>query len=421
MSTITAMTGLNAAQADLAATSNNIANVGTIGFHKSRAEFGDMYANSPHSPTKTQVGTGTNLIQMRQSFEQGAIESSGNILDMAIAGAGFFAMRTELDSGVAIYSRAGAFGMDKDGYVADSAGNYLLAYPVAEDGSVLNQSLDQAMPLNIPLTAGVPSPTTEVDLSLNFSSLENGEGTQDAVPPSLPFDPEDNTTYANVTPISIFDKNGEPQDAKLFLVKSKEPDPLDQTTVYELQVTVGLEVLDQDDPTRNSITFDEFGFMVDGYWPIGFSGMNDSVGIDLTGSALTRENFAVKQQNHNGEAHRSLTGVQVDQGGTIWASYSGEEAIALGMAALANFNNPQGLRQVGNANYIASPESGDVIAGRADSGGFGELRWGALENSNVDLTAELVKLITAQRNYQANAKSLETSQSLTKTILNMRS
>lgn len=163
MSTLTAMTGLSAAQADLSATSNNIANVGTVGFHRTRAEFGDIYATSPYSPNKTQVGAGVEVIQMRQTFAQGAIEASGNILDMAIAGAGFFATQSELDGGVNVYTRAGAFGMDKDGYVADSSGNYLLAYPVAEDGSVLAQDLTQATPIQIPLQTGVPVATTEVD------------------------------------------------------------------------------------------------------------------------------------------------------------------------------------------------------------------------------------------------------------------
>lgn len=421
MSTLTAMTGLSAAQADLSATSNNIANVGTVGFHRTRAEFGDIYATSPYSPNKTQVGAGVEVIQMRQTFAQGAIEASGNILDMAIAGAGFFATQSELDGGVNVYTRAGAFGMDKDGYVADSSGNYLLAYPVAEDGSVLAQDLTQATPIQIPLQTGVPVATTEVDLTANFSFGDNGRGGQTAVPPADTFDPNDETTFANSTPITVLDDNGEPQNATLYFVKTKEPDATDQTTRYQMQLTIGVEVLAQDDPAASEITFDEFGFMIGGNAPIGFTGNTDTVAVDLSGSVLSRENFAVQQQNHNGEARRALTGIQVDQGGTIYASYSGQDAIALGMAALANFNNPQGLRQVGNANYIVSPESGEPVAGRADAGGFGELRWGALENSNVDLTKELVNLITAQRNYQANAKSLETSQSLTQTILQMRS
>lgn len=420
MSMLVAMTGLNAAQADLAATSNNIANVGTIGFQRSRAEFGDMYTNSPYSSPRTQVGSGTQLSAVRQSFAQGAIESSDNMLDMALAGPGFFAMQTEKDGGQAIYSRAGAFSLDKEGYIVDNGGNYLLSYPVAQDGSLLSQSMKETRPLRVPMMSGVASPTQNVNISVNVSSSQTAIGQQSAVPPTVAFNPEDPTSYANKAPVTVLDSNGLPQDATVFFIKTEQPTATTTDTEYSVHLMIGSELLTPSDPAKIALRFDTFGFMYQGTDDIEFVGNSQTVNFNFTGSQMTKENFAVLQQVQDGETQNALTGLQVDEVGNIWASYSGQEAIALGMVGLANFTNPHGLRQIGNANYIVSPDSGPARVGQPGTGGFGSLRSGALENSNVDLTAELVNLITAQRNYQANAKAMETSQTLSQTILNMR-
>ena len=150
MSFYTALTGLNGSSADISATSNNIANVGTTGFKRSRAEFGDIFATSPLQNSSSSIGSGTILKGIKQQFTQGNIASSLNALDLAISGQGFFSLKPSLTSAQTVYTRNGSLNVDNDRYVVDSAGQYLLVYPVNEDGSVTsnrrvsNELLDQS-------------------------------------------------------------------------------------------------------------------------------------------------------------------------------------------------------------------------------------------------------------------------------------
>lgn len=418
MSVLIAMTGLRAAQTDLTVTSNNIANVGTIGFHSSRADFGDLYSQSPYTVANTQQGQGATIVSIKGNFAQGAVEQTANTLDLAIEGQGFFLKKSSLLHGEPLYSRAGSFGLNEEGYVVDNAGSYLMFQQTAEDGSPLTLTNEQITPMQIPMQKGPAQKTTLVEMVANFSSADAGN--QDAVPPSAGFNHTDSETYASRTPLKVLDPEGQPLDAYAYFVKTKAPDATDQNTAYDVHMVINNQQMAVPASETNQIEFDEFGNPTSALPLMHFSSMDYDVAFSLTGSELTNEPFAVETMVQDGEALRGLSSIQVDDEGLLWASYMGEDAIALGQIAMANFNNPHGLARVGGATYSQTLESGEPLLGTANQGGFGKLRSSALEGSNVELTNELVNLIKAQRNYQASAKALETSSSLTQTILNIR-
>ena len=170
MSFYTALTGLNGSQADISATSNNIANVATTGYKRSRAEFGDIFATSPLQNSSSSIGSGTILKGIKQQFTQGNISSSLNALDLAISGQGFFALKPSLTSNQTVYTRNGAFSVNNDRYIVDSAGQYVLALPVSADGSVEGSEIEDSQPLKLALEAGEAKATQNMTLSVNLNS-----------------------------------------------------------------------------------------------------------------------------------------------------------------------------------------------------------------------------------------------------------
>lgn len=418
MSVNIAVTGLNAAQTDIANTSNNIANVGTIGYRASHTEFGDMYTSSPYVDPSTTVGSGTELLSVRQDFSQGTVTNTGNTLDMALQGAGFFVMQTDLQGGTDIYTRAGSFGLNSDGYVVDSGGNFLMSYPVAQNGEVLSMDSSALQPVSIPLQSGTATATSAIDMSVNLSTTNSGA--QDAVPPTAAFDFNDPTTYAASSPINVLDDDGGSLDAMVYYVKNAEPDGVNQETTYTAYLVVEDEILMPANPTDAELTFDQFGVQLTGNAPVDYSSANFQLTVDMSDSGLQQGATTIVSYSENGEQVKGLSGLEIDNNGVIWASYGDDLPVAVAQVALANFSNPQGLKPVGSADFIMSSDSGMPVMGQAGRAGFGELRSSALESSNVDLTEELVNLISAQRNYQASAKALETSSGLAQNIINIR-
>ncbi len=264
MSFYTALTGLNGAQADISATSNNIANVGTTGFKRSRAEFGDIFATSPLQNASSSIGSGAILKGIQQQFTQGNIASSLNALDLAISGQGFFSLKPSLTSSQTVYTRNGSFNVDNDRYVVDGAGQYLMTYPVNADGSVTAKDLDSAVPLQLPVTSGDPNATSNIQLGVNVPA-------DAVVVPNLPefaggytFDPEDPNTYTNSTSITIFDDLGNPTIATIYFIKSQNASAEDPTNKYDTRLVINGTVIDPDlvsavDQTGRQIFVDRFG------------------------------------------------------------------------------------------------------------------------------------------------------------------
>ncbi len=412
----TALSGLNAASGNLNVTGNNIANSSTTGFKKSRAEFADVYAVSFGGVSATATGSGVRMSNVAQQFTQGNIDFTDNNLDLAISGEGFFALN---DNGDQLYTRAGNFSVDREGYVVNSHGQRLQKYDVNDDGLATNFT-PQDMQLNT--GANPASATTGIDINAN---LDAGATPIDEV--TYPFDPADPESYNFSTTTTIYDSLGVTHDATLFFRK-------DSTTGANEWIST-LQITDADGSTHLgddiSLQFDTNGELLStgdlDYLTIAAdwtpsTGADDfaSFNVNFAGSTQFGANSAINDLVQDGYTSGKLSGISIDATGVVFARYTNGQSETLGAVALARFANPNGLQQTGDTNWAATYNSGDALAGQAGSGNFGQIQSGALEASNVDISKELVNMIVAQRDYQANAKMISTEDQVTQTIINIR-
>ena len=415
MSSFIALSGLNAAQADLTTTSNNIANVNTTGFRASRTEFSDLFTRSPYVTSRTSSGSGVRVQNIRQSFSQGAVAQTSDTLDLAIQGQGFFTVSDAVQNGNLSYTRAGAFGVDAEGYIVNANGGFLQGFPTNTDGSLYDQTtIDR---IHVPGTYGTATQTSTVDLNVNLQFGTDGHGSQDAVPPTGTFDPADDTTYASMAPVNVLDGDGNATPAAVYFIRSQDPTGADPTTSYDVRMVIDGETMTA---TPDTINFDDEGNPTTAFSTMSFSGTNWTMDLNLDDTSMSNDSFEVMSSASDGDRPRGLSGLEIGNDGLIWASYAGDLGIALGQLSIGTFSNVQGLKNLGDASFAPTNDSGDVEYGKAGSDGLGNIESGALELSNVDLTSELVDLITAQRNYQASAKALETSASMAQTVMNIR-
>jgi flagellar hook protein FlgE len=264
MSFYTALTGLNGSQSDISATSNNIANVGTTGFKRSRAEFGDIFATSPLQNASSSIGSGTILKGIKQQFTQGNISSSLNALDLAISGQGFFTLKPSLTSAQKVYTRNGSLNVNNDRYVVDSAGQYLLVYPVNNDGSVTAKDLDSALPLQLPVTSGDPQATSNITLGVNVPAAADVVPDRVEFSDGYTFDPANPNTFTNSTSITIFDDLGNPTIATMYFIKTQSASANDPTNKYDTRLVINDTIITPDlvpsvDDAGNQIFIDRFG------------------------------------------------------------------------------------------------------------------------------------------------------------------
>jgi flagellar hook protein FlgE len=430
------LSGLNAASSDLDVTSNNIANVGTTGFKGSRAEFADIFAASALGTTNTAVGSGVLLASVSQQFSQGNLEFTDSNLDIAVSGEGFFVLKPNATSSELSYTRAGAFQVDQAGNVVTNQGQLLQVFPVNASGTVTSTSLSGTIPLQVPSTVGSPNATTQVDLNLNFPAGLTQALTPAAARAALdaelaanPASPNP-STFHNSTSATVFDSQGTSHILTMYFVMVDDiNNTWDVRSTLDgvvMPPTAG-EVLDFDaagalntgapTSTLGNIAYNAFP-LTNGAAPI-------SLAVDFRNGAntVTQEaqgGFSVQSLSQDGFSTGRLTGLNISNEGLVTASFTNGQTTAIGKIALARFDNPQGLNQTGNTSWVETTDSGAVQAGEAGTGNFGFMQAGALESSNVDLTQQLVNLITAQRNFQANSKAIETSNTITQTIINIR-
>jgi flagellar hook protein FlgE len=475
MSFNTSLSGLQAASIDLNVTSNNIANVATSGFKYSRAEFGDIYAVSPFGNSPTAAGNGVQVDNVAQQFTQGNFEFSDASLDLAISGQGFFVTSADETGQERTYTRAGEFRVNSEGFIVNNGGQFLQAFPVDPvSGNVTSTSLDTSTTINLPSTTGAPEATTEIDIGLNLNA--DSEGLDPAN-----FDPSDSLTYTNSTSSTIVDSQGQSHILTYYFVKDYVESPGGTATNPENAAAVPPVVPDLnqwqmfsyldgekvDIAGGNAISGPgipggtpaipgppvipavlgvqnsaQFNFNEDGSLastspasittntidlstitsttPSGAAPMTLTFDFANNGTTQFSSGFSVSTLNPNGFSTGRLTGIDISEEGIIRANYTNGISTPLGKIALADFPNSQGLTNVGGSAWAETTSSGTVIAGEAGTGRFGLIQSGALEASNVDLTQQLVNLITAQRNFQANARSIETSNTLTQTIIQIR-
>ena len=287
MSFYTALTGLNGSQSDISATSNNIANVGTTGFKRSRAEFGDIFATSPLQNASSSIGSGTILKGIKQQFTQGNISSSLNALDLAISGQGFFTLKPSLTSAQKVYTRNGSLNVNNDRYVVDSAGQYLLVYPVNNDGSVTAKDLDSALPLQLPVTSGDPQATSNITLGVNVPAAADVVPDRAEFSDGYTFDPANPNTFTNSTSITIFDDLGNPTIATMYFIKTQSASANDPTNKYDTRLVINDTIITPDlvpsvDDAGNQIFIDRFGMQTT-------SVPDDNYFLEGKGSALYKK------------------------------------------------------------------------------------------------------------------------------------
>ncbi|MBT4838460.1 MAG: flagellar hook protein FlgE [Methylococcales bacterium] len=426
MSFNTGLSGLNAASTDLNVTSNNIANSNTTGFKSSRTEFADVFSLSALGVGSTAVGSGVLANKVAQQFSQGNLNFTESTLDLAISGQGFFVMSDSATGQEHTYTRAGNFNVDKDGNIVNGQGQFLKAFQTNTDGSVKSTSLSTATAVNIPRTAGAPSATTAVDISLNLDSSAT------ALDPTL-FDLTDSSTYTSSTSVTAFDSLGNSHITTAYYIKSNVAADL-AVNGWEVKYAIDGTEVTQDTTTGHPSTLMTFGTDGKLATPLAANDVvltttalgNDAAPLSIsfdystTGTTQFAAPFAVSELDQDGFTAGRLSGIDLDETGVIRASFSNGQSQTLGKVALAQFNNDQGLKQLGNSSFSETLTSGVPLAGESGISDFGIIRSGALENSNVDITKEMVHLITAQRNFQANARSIETNNQLTQTVINIR-
>ena len=261
MSFYTALTGLNGSQADISATSNNIANVATTGYKRSKAEFGDIFATSPLQNASSSIGSGTILKGIKQQFTQGNVSSSLNALDMAISGQGFFALKPSLTTNQTVYTRNGSFSVNNDRFVVDSAGQFVLALPVSDDGSVQGGEIVDAKPLKLELEAGEAKKTDNLELAVNLPASST------VFESAADFDPKNPATFNSSTSVTIFDNLGNPVIATAFFIKTQAASGDQVTHKYQTKFIVdGREVqpslTEAISPTGQTLVVDRFGQII---------------------------------------------------------------------------------------------------------------------------------------------------------------
>jgi flagellar hook protein FlgE len=366
------------------------------------------------------------VTDIAQQFTQGNVSFTNNSLDLAINGAGFFILS---DGGSQVFTRAGTFGLDSSGYLVSNSGARLQGNPADAQGNVTAGVLQDIL---IQTNDISPRQTTDAEFAFNLDSRLS--------PPSVtPFDPTDATTFNSSTSLTIYDSLGNPHVMTQYFIKNPAPNSwtmnvridgnqVGGTVGTPAEFTVGF--LFNSDGSLNSTA--PATIVIDNWQP-GTGAQGPANGgsvtnppttsnfvLDVRNSTQFGGNFSVSSVKQDGFAPGRLTGVEVDKSGIIFTRYTNGASLILGQVGLANFPNPQGLTPLGNTNWGESFDSGQPVIGAPLSGSLGAIQSGALEESNVDLSEELVKLIIAQRNYQANAKTIETVDTVTQALLNVR-
>lgn len=402
-----ALSGLNSAISDMEITAHNIANANTTGFKYSRGEFVDLYASAGFIISNIDPGDGVRLSAVRQQFSQGNIAFTGSGLDMAIAGTGFFSLSDA--TGSRIYSRAGSFAVDRDGFVVNAQNARLQVFDVVNADELTFNNAD-TVDLQLVTSEGAPNPTSAVDLSFNLQAdaPDLGAGA---------IDPTDADTYSYSTSMTLFDSLGVSHTATVFFRRTGN-------LTWDSRLVIDDDVAQTS--TVNTLTFDATGALSSAT-PVSFGAYTPTngadpldVSFDMRDATSFGSGFSINNIFQDGFTTGRLSNVDIDENGIVFARFSNGQSEPLGKIALARFPNEQGLRPVGDSAWVESFSSGQSIIGEPGDSGLGFVQSGSIENSNVNLSEQLVNLINAQRNFQANAQVITTADQLNQTLLNIR-
>lgn len=411
------LSGLNAASKNLDTIGNNVANAGTVGFKQSQAQFADVFANSLAGGGGLQIGIGTRVADVVQQFSQGNISVTNNPLDMAVNGKGFFRMS---QNGAFTYTRNGQFQLDKDGFIVNSNSQRLTGYLADANGKIVASS-----PQELKITAtdlppratgtGVVNPGVQIQVNLDSR----------APVISVAFDPKDPTTYNSSTALSIYDSLGNPHTYSLYFIKkdvnkwdvqATSTNPLGKVTDLGLLGKLEFKTDGTIKTATPPLPFPETISAAD----LGTGAADLNFNVEFAGTTQYGSPFGVNALNQDGYTSGRLAGFSASSEGIIQGRYTNGQTRNLGQVVLANFINPNGLQPLGGNQFAETADSGQPLVGPPGSSSLGILQSAAVEDSNVDMTAELVNMITAQRVYQANAQTIKTQDAVLQTLVNLR-
>jgi flagellar hook protein FlgE len=412
MSFQSGLSGLNASAKNIDIIGNNVANTNTVGFKSSRAVFADVFASSLAGTGSSNIGIGTKVASVQQEFTQGNITVTNNPLDIAINGRGF--LRFD-NNGTVAYSRNGQLHLDSFGYIVNSDSLRITGYPVDANGNIVASA---PVPLRLSTSDISPKPTANIDATLNLDSRSTAI--------AAAFDPTNATTYTSSTTTAIYDSLGNSHALTLYFVKAavagdwRVHATIDGGAVAAVNLGAGAG-------TPVTINFNSSGALTTAMpiTPVSITLTSGAVSplvtdLDFNGTTQFGSEFAVSSIAQDGYTSGRLTGLDISENGTIQGRYSNGQANTLGQLVLANFANQQGLRSMGNNLWEETGDSGVAVIGTPRTGSLGSIQSAALEDSNVDLTQELVNMITAQRIYQANAQTIKTQDQTLQTLVNLR-
>ena len=400
------LSGLFAAAQNLDVIGNNVANANTVGFKGGGAMFADVYANALAGGGQSAPGIGVAVTGIQQNFSQGNISTTSNPLDVAINGGGFFRMDT---NGTISYTRNGQFHLDKDGFIVNATGAKVTGYGVDAAGNIL---ISNAGPLQISLAQLQATATAKTDIGLNLDARE-------AVPTNTPFNISDPTTYNKATSMTVYDSLGNPHAFTTYYVKTGA-NTWDAYGALD-GIPLGSKL--------GTLQFNTDGSLKAGVpplpWNVSFPLTNGATTpfaftLDYPGTTQFGSQFGVNVLQQDGYSSGQLSGFSIGPDGMIQGRYTNGQSRTLGEFLLVNFPNATGLQSIGNNQWNETAASGQPVPGSPGSGNLGVLQSGAVEESNVDLTQELVDMITAQRVYQANAQTIKTQDQIQQTLVNLR-
>lgn len=415
------LSGLNAASRNLEVVGNNVSNANTFGFKQSRAEFADVYAVAMNGASSNSPGIGVNLGAVAQQFTQGNITSTDNPMDLAINGAGFF--QVDDHSGQTLYTRNGQFKLDSDDFIVNNQAQKLMGYPASATGAILSGT---AEPVQLPTSGIKPNTTANVTMELNLDSR-----LAVTAPVGTPtINVADPKTYNNATSLTVYDAKGQDVALTYYFQKSAT----DNWNVYVTANGTPLATNADGSPAPStSMTFPSNGSAPTspvGPVSIDIPSVTNAAGalslaipgvlLDVSGATEYGAKFGVTNLTQDGYAPGQLSGIVIETNGIITARYSNGQSKSAGQLEIATFRNAQGLQPVGGNAWARTYATGDPIVGVPGNGNLGVLQSGALEESNTDLTSELVNMITAQRYYQANAQTIKTEDQILQTLVNLR-
>lgn len=414
------LSGLSASSRNLDVIGNNVANANTYGSKVARAEFADVYATSMTGAGANSVGIGVQVAAVAQQFTQGNVTTTDNPMDIAINGAGFFQVSD--GSNPTMYTRNGQFKIDREGYIVNNQRQRLLGYGADATGNIVPA---QATPIQLPTVGIAPRATDDITMELNLDSRAAV-----TLPTAGGIDFNDPTTYNNATSVTAYDALG--QDISLTYYFQKTGNGTWDVYVTANGTTVNGTAAAPLPVT--SATFNASGtsptFVPDPPTINIPAGLTNSSGaliatplaipFDMGSATQYGSSFGVTNLTQTGYAPGQMSSITIEGNGIIMARYSNGQSQPAGQIEIATFRNAQGLQPMGGNAWNATYASGDAVVGVPGDGNMGVLQAGALEESNVDLTAELVNMITAQRNYQANAQTIKTQDQVLQTLVNLR-